>query len=39
MDIIIYVDDPVQLRILVELYIKNGANIKKEINLTLSNSD
>jgi len=27
MDIIIYVEDPVQLRILVELYIKNGANI------------
>jgi ankyrin repeat protein len=29
MDIIIYVDNPVQLRILVELYIKNGANIYK----------
>ena len=27
MDIIIYVEDPVQLRILVELYIKKGANI------------
>jgi ankyrin repeat protein len=27
MDIIIYVEDPIELRILVELYIKNGANI------------
>jgi ankyrin repeat protein len=27
MDIIIYIEDPIQLRILVELYIKKGANI------------